>query len=96
MGTYALLYNIELILVSDGDDRTAFLVTIYKKYDIPVPCKRNEVVVGGITDTIGGILAKSNNGGTKILCIAMPCFTDAVSSDQSARSASRRRYFRSA
>ena len=66
MGTYAFLYNIELILVSGGDDRTAFLATVYKKSDIQVPLKQNEVV-GSITDTIGGILAKSNNGGTKTL-----------------------------
>ena len=56
-----------MTLVSDGDDRTAFLMTIYKKYDVPVPFKPNEVVVGGIADTIGGILEKSNNGGTKAL-----------------------------
>ena len=73
MGTNALIYNIELTLVSDGDDRTAFLATVYKKNDIQVPFKENEVVVGSLRDTIGGILAKSNDGGTKILCMAMFC-----------------------
>ena len=95
MGTYGLFYTIELTLDSDGDDCTLFLATVYKKYDVPVPFKPNDVVVGTLTDTIGGILAKSNNGGTKILCITMPCLTDAISSDQSARSASWRRYFSS-
>jgi hypothetical protein len=94
VSTYALLYTIELTVVSDGDDRTAFLATVYKKYNIPF--KHDEVVVGSLTDTIGGILTKSKNGGTKILCTILSCFTDAISSDQSARSASWRRYFRSA
>ena len=60
-------YTIKLTLVSDGDDRTAFLVTVYKKKDISFT--QPEVVVGSLTDTIGGILTKSQNGGTKILCI---------------------------
>ena len=81
MGTYGLLYAIELTLDSDGDDRTVFLATVYKKYDVPVPFKPNVVVVGSITDTIGGILAKSNNGGTKLPCMTMPCLIDAISSD---------------
>jgi hypothetical protein len=68
VGTYTLLYTIELTLVSDGDDRTAFLATVYKKYDINIPFKQNEVVVGSLTDTIGGVLAKCRNGGTKMLC----------------------------
>ena len=84
MGIYATLYNFELTLVSDGDDRTVFLATVYKKYDFPVPFKPSEVVVGSLRDTIGGILAKSNNGGTKKLCMEMSCFTDAIFSDQSA------------
>ena len=71
MGINALIYNIKLTLVSDGDDRTAFLATVYKKYDIRVPFKENEIIVGSLTDTIGGILAKSNDGGTRILCIAI-------------------------
>jgi hypothetical protein len=85
VGAFALLYTIELTLVSDGDDSSAFLAMVYSKQD---------GAIGSITDTISGILAKSNNGGTKILCMTMSCFTDAISSDQSARSASWRRYFR--
>jgi hypothetical protein len=68
VGTYALLYTIELTLVSDGDDRTTFLAMVYKKYDINIPFKQNEVVIGSLTDTIGGILTKCRNGSTKILC----------------------------
>ena len=83
MGICATLYNFELTLVSHGDDRTVFLATVYKTYDVSVPFKPSEVVVGSLTDTIGGILAKSNNGGTKLLCMTMPCFTDAIFSDQS-------------
>jgi hypothetical protein len=67
VGTYALLYTIELTLVSDGDDRTTFLATVYKKYDINIPFKQNEVVVGSLTDTIGGVLGKCRNGGTEML-----------------------------
>ena len=84
----SLLYTIEPTLVSDGDDRTTFLATVYKKYDIPVLFKPNEVIVGNLTDTIGGILARSNNGGTKIPRVTMPCFTYAISSDQSVRNVS--------
>ena len=90
MGIYALFYTIELILVSDGEDSTAFLATVYKKNHIPY---KQDEVVGSLTDTIGGILAKAKNGGTRILCMTMPCFTDTISSNQSARSAARRRYF---
>jgi hypothetical protein len=67
VGTYVLLYIIELTLVSDGDDRTTFLATVYKKYDIKIPFKQNEVVVGSLMDTICGVLAKCRNGGTKML-----------------------------
>jgi hypothetical protein len=68
VGTYALLYTIKLIVVSDGDDHTTFLATVYKKDDINIPFKQSEVVVGSLTDTIGGVLAKCRNGGTKMLC----------------------------
>ena len=90
MGTRELPYTIELTLVSDGDDRTDFLATIYEKNHIPF---KQDDVVGSLKDTIGGILEKSNNGGTKPLRMTMSCFTDAMSSNQSARSASWRRYF---
>ena len=92
MSTYALLYTIRLTLVSDGDDRTAFLATVYKKSHIAF---KQDEVVASLMDTIGGILAKSKNGGTKILCDNV-LFTDTISSDHSARSASWRRYFRCA
>ena len=85
MGTYESLYTIELTLGSDGDDGTAFLATVYRESRIPF--KPNKVL-GSLADTIGGILTKSNNGGTKILCVTMPCFTYAISSDQSVRNVS--------
>ena len=89
MSTNELRYTIELTLVSDGDDSTPFLATVYAKND-----KKQDEAVGSITGTIGGILEKSNDGGTQILCVTIACFTDAVCSDQSVRSASWRRYFR--
>ena len=92
MGTYALLYAIELTLASDGDESSTFLATVYVKN----PLKKQDGAVGSITDTIGGILAKAKNGGTRILCMTMPCFTDTISSDQSARSTSWQRYFQCA
>jgi hypothetical protein len=86
VGTYALLSTIELTRVSDRDDRTAFLAMVYKN---DISSTQTEAVVGSLSDTIGGILTKSKNGGTKILCMTiLSCFTDTISSDQSARSTS--------
>lgn len=62
MGTYALLYAIELTLVSDGDDTTTFLATVYENNRIPF---KQDGAVGSITDTIGGLVAKCRNSGTK-------------------------------
>ena len=90
MGTYGLRYTIQLTLVSDGDARTAFLATVYRKSHVPF---KEDEVVGRLADAIGGILEKSKNGGTKILCMTMSCFTDAMSSDRSARNTSWRRHF---
>ena len=53
MGTYALLYDIELTLVSDGDNRTSFLVSVHKKSRIPL---EQDKVIGSLRDTIGGTL----------------------------------------
>ena len=80
MGTYVLRYTVELTLVSDGDDRTAFLATVYKKSHIPF---KEDELVGSLTDTIGSISEKSKNGGTKIPCTTLSCLTDAISSDRS-------------
>ena len=65
-----MFYNIELTLVSDGDDRTSFLVSVHKKSHVPL---EQDEVVGCLTNIIGGIFAKSNNDGTKILCMKMKC-----------------------
>ena len=67
MGTYPLLYIIELTLVSDGDDRTSFLVSVYKKSRVPF---EQDEVTGSLRDTIGGTLAKRKDG-TKTLCLTM-------------------------
>ena len=90
MSTHALLSTIELTVVSDGDGRTAFFATVYEKNRNLF--KENEVV-GSLTDTIGGVLAKSKNGGTKNLCMTMSCFINTISSNQSVRNASWRRHF---
>ena len=71
MGTHALLYTTEVTLVSDGDDRASFLVSVYKKSHIPF---KHDEVVGSLTDTIGGILEKCKDGGTKMLCIGNVMF----------------------
>jgi hypothetical protein len=74
------------VLYFDRDDRTAFLAMVYKN---DISSTQTEAVVGSLSDTIGGILTKSKNGGTKILCMTiLSCFTDTISSDQSARSTS--------
>ena len=91
MGTHALLDTTEVTLVSDGDDRTSFLVSVYKKSHIPF---KQDEVVGTLTDTIRGILAKCRDGGTNMLCTTVACFIDTIPSDQSARNASWRRHFR--
>jgi len=46
------------LLYFDGGDRTASLVSVCKKTHIPF---KRDKVVASLTDTIGGILAKSNN-----------------------------------
>jgi len=51
--------SLDDVLYFDGDDRTASLAPVCKKTQIPF---KQDEVVGSLTDTIGGILAKSNDG----------------------------------
>ena len=72
MSTCAFPCARELNIVSDVDDRSVLLVNVYQKH-----CAKKDSLVGRLTDTIGGVLGKLKDGGTKILCII--CFTDASS-----------------
>lgn len=76
MGTYALFHASGLNLPSDVDDHTVFLATVYEKNRIPF---KPDDVVGSLMNTIGGILGKSKNGGTKIFCTTMTCSTHVIS-----------------
>ena len=67
-----LFYARELNFVSDADDRSVLLVNVYQEHRF-----KKDVLVGRLTDTIGGVLDKLKDGGTKILCIT--CSTDASS-----------------
>ena len=67
---YARELNIDI--ASDADDRSDLLVNVYQKHSF-----KKDALVGRLTDTIGGVLGKLKDGGTKILC--MTCFTDASS-----------------
>ena len=62
----------ELNFISDADDRSVLLVNVYQKRRV-----RKDALVGRLTDTIGGVLGKLKDGGTKIFCIT--CSTDASS-----------------
>jgi len=64
VGACSFLYSRELIIVSDGDDLSVFLVNVYQKHRIG-----KDKLVGSLTDTIGGVLVKLKNGGTKIFCM---------------------------
>lgn len=72
LGTHPLFYARELSFVSDADDRSILLVKVYQKHHIG-----KDQLVGSLTDTIGGVLGKSNEGGTK-MCY-MTCSADASS-----------------
>ena len=67
MGTRSFPYAGELNIVSDANDHSTLLVNVYRKRSF----KRN-ALVGRLTDTIGGVLGKLKDGGTKILCITCP------------------------
>ena len=73
MGTRSFPYAGELNIVSDANDHSTLLVNVYRKRSF----KRN-ALLGRLTDTIGGVLGKLKDGGTKILCIT--CSTDPNSS----------------
>ena len=74
MGTYTFPYARELNIdiVSDADDRSVLLVNVYQKHHF-----KKDALVGRLTDTIGVVLGKLKDGGTRILC--MRCSTDASS-----------------
>ncbi|KAG8219236.1 hypothetical protein J3R82DRAFT_74 [Butyriboletus roseoflavus] len=53
----ALLQRIHFDIVSDGDDRSVLLAKVYQKSHIG-----KDKLVGSLTDTIGGVLAKLKDG----------------------------------
>jgi len=67
-----VLYAKKLNIISDGNDRSVLLVKVYRQHRIG----KGELV-GSLTDTIGGILTKLKDGGTRVLC--MTWSTDANS-----------------
>jgi hypothetical protein len=72
VGTRSFPYARELNIVSDADDLSAVLVNVYQKH-----CVKKDVLVGRLTGTIGGVLGKLKDGGTKILYFT--CSTHASS-----------------
>ena len=67
-----ILYGSRTNIVSDEDDRSLLLVTVYRKHHIG-----KDQLVGTINDTIGGTLGKLKDGGTMPFCTS--CSTDASS-----------------
>ena len=72
MGAYPLLSAKGLILLSDLDDRSDFVVKVYRKHRFG-----KDTLVASLTDTIGGVLDKLKDGGTKLNFFAT-CCTDTV------------------
>ena len=64
VGTHSFPYPRELNFVSDADDCSDLVVIVYQKHRF----EKGEPV-GRLIDTIGGVLGKSKDGGTNILCI---------------------------
>ncbi|KAH0826236.1 hypothetical protein J3R83DRAFT_5695 [Lanmaoa asiatica] len=60
----------------DGDNRTVVLAAVYVKHRIAF---KQGVLVGSLTDTIGGMLEKLKNGGMKMFYMTMLSSTDAIS-----------------
>ena len=73
MGTYSLLVPKGLTLVSDLDDHSDFVVKVYRKHRFG-----KDTPVASLTDTIGGVLGKLKNGGTKLKSF-VTCCTDTIS-----------------
>ena len=63
MGTRSIPYARGLNIVSDADGRSVLLVNVYQRRRV-----KRDALVGWFADTIGGVLGKLENGGTKILC----------------------------
>ena len=72
MGACSLLPPKGLIFVSDLDDHSDFVVKVYWKHRFG-----KDKLVASLTDTIGGVLGKLKNGGTKLKFLATRC-TDIV------------------
>jgi len=64
--------GLNINIVSDGNDRSILLVKVYQKHRVG-----KDELVGSLTDTIGGILGKLKDSGTRVLCMTWP--TDASS-----------------
>ena len=60
MGTCPWFHGRQLNIISDVDDHSILLVKVYQKHHIG-----KDGLVGSITDTIGGVLEKLKDGGTK-------------------------------
>ena len=60
MGTRPFLYTRKLNIISDGDDRSVLLVKVYQKHHI-----RDDKEAGSFSDTVGGVLERLKDGGTK-------------------------------
>ena len=62
VGAHPFLYSRKLNIISDGDDRSDFVVKVYRKHSIRV---RVDKVAGSLSDTIGRVLGRLKDGGTK-------------------------------
>ena len=71
MSTRPLVGDKEPNVVSDGDDRSVLLVQVHRKHHFG----KNELV-GGFSDTIGGILGRLKDGGT--IALQLACSADAI------------------
>ncbi|KAG9312565.1 WD40-repeat-containing domain protein [Chiua virens] len=58
-GYIPLIYARDLNSISDGDDDSDLIVNVYRKYRMP---GKQDQLTGSLTSTIGGIVAKLNNG----------------------------------
>ena len=75
VGTCLLLYARQLDVVSDGHDRSIFVVQVYRKHRVG-----KDKLVASLSGTIGDVLQKLKDGGTKILQMTCQCSTDLVQS----------------
>ena len=68
LGSSTSIHTIELTLVSDGDNSTAFFTIVYKKNHVLL---KQDEVIGRFSSTTSGILSKLQNSSPKILCMMM-------------------------